>query len=99
MTEEFIVSEPVPTMERPNNFSYLDYFHLHVLQVESNYRERRPSFVYCTTSNLRQKGQETFNLIRTGGGGGGGVFHQAQGFLPITLEVIKVHSRNLVTFP
>ena len=38
------------------------------------------------------------NPIRTGGGGGG-VFHQARGFLPITLEVMKVDSRNLVTFP
>ena len=28
-----------------------------------------------------------------------GVFHQIRVFLPITLEVIKVHSRNLVTFP
>ena len=35
-----------------------------------------------------------FNPIRTGG-----VFHQAGGFLLITLEVINVHSRNLVTFP
>ena len=35
-----------------------------------------------------------FNPMRTGG-----VFHQAQGFLPITLEVIKVHSPNLLTFP
>ena len=26
-------------------------------------------------------------------------FHQARGFLPITLEVIKVHIRNFVTFP
>ena len=34
-----------------------------------------------------------FNPRRTGGG----VFHQARGFLPITLEVIKLHSRNLVT--
>ena len=31
--------------------------------------------------------------------GGGGVFHQVRGFLPITLEVIKVNSQNLVTFP
>ena len=30
--------------------------------------------------------QGTVNPIRTGGGGG--VFHQARGFLPITLEVI-----------
>ena len=30
---------------------------------------------------------------------GGDVFHQARGFLTITLEVIKVHSRNLLTFP
>ena len=36
------------------------------------------------------------NPIRTGGGD---VFHQARGFLSITSEVIKVHSRNLVTFP
>ena len=28
-----------------------------------------------------------------------GVFHQARGFLPITLEVIKVHSQNLMNFP
>ena len=35
------------------------------------------------------------NPIRTGGGG---VSNQARGFLPITLEVIKLHSRNLVTF-
>ena len=27
ITEEYIVSEPDPTMERPNNFVYLDYFH------------------------------------------------------------------------
>ena len=26
--EEYTVSEPDPTMERPNNFTYLDYFHL-----------------------------------------------------------------------
>ena len=41
------------------------------------------------------------NPVRTGGGGGGVcVFHQVRGFfLPITLEVIKVHSRNFVTFP
>ena len=32
-------------------------------------------------------------------GTGGRVFHQAGGFLLITLEVINVHSRNLVTFP
>ena len=32
--------------------------------------------------------------IRTGGG----VFHRARGFLLITLEVINVYSRNLVTF-
>ena len=31
--------------------------------------------------------------------GGGGVFHQARDFVPITLEDIKVRSRNLVTFP
>ena len=31
-------------------------------------------------------------------GGGGGVFHQLRGFLPIALEVIKMRSRNLVTF-
>ena len=37
---------------------------------------------------------EAVNPIRTGG-----VFHQARGFLPITLEVIKVQSQNLVTFP
>ena len=37
------------------------------------------------------------NPIRTGGGEG--VFHQFRGFLPITLEVIKVQSRKLVTFP
>ena len=30
------------------------------------------------------------NPIRTWGEGG--VFHQVRGFLPITLEVIKVHS-------
>ena len=36
---------------------------------------------------------ELFNPIRTGG------FHQARGLLPITLEVINVHSRNLMTFP
>ena len=36
----------------------------------------------------------SLNPIRTGG-----VFHQARGFLPITLEIIKVHSRNLLTFP
>ena len=36
--------------------------------------------------------------IRTGGGGG--VFStRLEVFLPITLEVIKVYSRNLVTFP
>ena len=35
--------------------------------------------------------QAPVNPIRTGEGGGG--------FLPITLEVIKVGSRNLVTFP
>ena len=38
-----------------------------------------------------------FNPIRTGGEGG--VFHQDRGFLPITLEAIKVGSRNFVTFP
>ena len=38
-----------------------------------------------------------FNPIRTGGGGGG-VSHQARGFLPITLDVIKVHSQNVVYF-
>ena len=27
ITEEYIISEPDPTMERPNNFIYLDYFH------------------------------------------------------------------------
>ena len=31
--------------------------------------------------------------------GGEGVFHKAQGFWAITLEVIRVNSRNLVTFP
>ena len=40
---------------------------------------------------------EAFNPITTGGGGG--VFHQVRGFLPITLEVIKLHSQNSVTFP
>ena len=30
---------------------------------------------------------------------GEGVFDQARGFLPITLEVIKVHRRNLVIIP
>ena len=40
--------------------------------------------------------QGFLNPIRIGGGG---VFHQARGFLPITLEVIKIHSRTLVTFP
>ena len=45
--------------------------------------------------------RDYLNPIKTGGGGGGRgrVFHHARGFLPITLEVIKVHSRNLVTFP
>ena len=38
----------------------------------------------------------SFNPIRTGGGG---VLHQTHGFLPITLEVIKIQSRNLLTFP
>ena len=37
-----------------------------------------------------------FNPVRTGGGG---IFYQFRGFLPITFEVIKVHSRKLVTFP
>ena len=27
ITDEYIISEPDPTMERPNNFIYLDYFH------------------------------------------------------------------------
>ena len=27
ITEEYIISESDPTMERPNNFIYLDYFH------------------------------------------------------------------------
>ena len=27
MTEEYIVSEPDQTMERPNNFTHLNYFH------------------------------------------------------------------------
>ena len=29
----------------------------------------------------------------------GGVFHQARGFLPITLEAIRVRSRNLMNVP
>ena len=47
-------------MERPNNFTQLNYFTHY--QVEGNYREHmpRPSFVYCTTSNARQNGQENF---------------------------------------
>ena len=44
---------------------------------------------------LRIFGKNFINPIRTGGV----VFHQAGGFLPITLEVINVYSRNLVTFP
>ena len=43
---------------------------------------------------LTQEEWREFNPIRTGG-----IFHQARGFLPITLEIIKVYSRNLVTFP
>ena len=39
------------------------------------------------------------NPIRTGGGVGGVVFHHAGSFLPITLEVMKVHNRNFVTLP
>ena len=46
-------------------------------------------FFFNSVLNLFQ-----FNPIRTGG-----VFHQAGGFLAITLEVINVHSRNLVTSP
>ena len=43
----------------------------------------------------------TLNPIKNGrgGGGGGDVFHHPRGFLPITLEVIKLLTRNLVTFP
>ena len=50
--------------------------------------------------NLNEyKGSFLFNPIRTGGGGGGGgCFHQFRGYLPITLEAIKVHSRNVVNF-
>ena len=48
------------------------------------------------TKSLHTEKKLVFNPVRTGEGG---VFQQAQGFLPITLEVIKLHSRNLVTFP
>ena len=41
--------------------------------------------------------EDSLNPVRIGGGGG--VFHRVQGFLQITLKVIKVHSRNFVTFP
>ena len=46
-------------------------------------------------TDSEQKTQFFFlvNPIRTGG------FPAGSRFLPITLEVIKVHSRNLVTFP
>ena len=38
-----------------------------------------------------------FNFINPVRTGEGGVFHQAPGLLTITLEVITVHSRHLVT--
>ena len=39
--------------------------------------------------------QRSLNSIRTGGED---VFHKVRSFLPTTLEVIKVHSQNLLTF-
>ena len=59
--EDYVVPDPGSTIERPNNFCYLDYFHLFV----SN--EIIEEMAVYTASNARHKGQANFNppLIRT----------------------------------
>ena len=57
-------------------------------------------FWYCYPKAVGLEGLSNlllFNPTRTGGGGR--CFPPGSRFLPITLEVIKEHSRNLVTFP
>ena len=67
-----------------------------IYQIES-VEERSTMIGNAMVVNLVGKYGSRFSPIRTFGGGG--VFHQDRGFLPITLEIIKVHSQNLVTFP
>ena len=57
-------------------------------------KEKLKLYVYqkfkrIANTKLRQQ-DGSLNLIRVLRGGG--IFHQARGFLPITLDVIKVHS-------
>ena len=66
--------------------SYFDWlFHQNVFPLRES------------TSLMSGNCKRFINPVRTGGGGG--VFHQVRGLLPITLDVINVRSRNLVTFP
>ena len=56
--KDYAVPEPGPSIERSNNFSYLDYFQLFV----SN--EIIEKIAVYTASNVRHKGQANFNPPR-----------------------------------
>ena len=49
----------------------------------------------CKVKALYSIPLEFLNPIGTGGGG----FHLLRSFLPITLKVVQLHTRNFVTFP
>ena len=53
---------------------------------------------FKTFSNVMNHLLQDLNIVRTWGEGGG-VFHHLWGFLPITFEVMKLHTRNFVNLP